>query len=146
MKNTSLQGLSENTANKIHSLSHNTPLTKNYALRFEKRSFLFLLKIICLFRSVERGISVRFQGLPRHSVPLTPFRSLPCGDKNVSPTHFCSPFDSLQIKTKSRAMHDFSFWWSRGESLSPAGSVRVGSDVPPARHSLPTRSIPIPKK
>ena len=23
------------------------------------------------------------------------------------------------------------FWWSRGESFSPAGSVRVGSDVPP---------------
>ncbi len=31
---------------------------------------------------------------------LSPFRSLPRGGKNVSPTHFCSPFDSLQIKIK----------------------------------------------
>ncbi len=34
------------------------------------------------------------------------------------------------------------FWWRRGESLSPAGSVRLGSDRPPDGHSLPTRSIP----
>ena len=34
-------------------------------------------------------------------------------------------------------------FWRRGrDSLSPAGSVRVGSDLPPAGHSLPTRSNP----
>ena len=37
---------------------------------------------------------------------------------------------------------------SRGIEFSPAGSVRFGSDVPPARHSLPNCSIPciFPKK
>ena len=37
--------------------------------------------------------------------------------------------------------------WRRGrDSFSPEGSVRVGSDLPPAGHSLPTRSNPTIKK
>ena len=34
------------------------------------------------------------------------------------------------------------FWRRRRDLLSPAGSVRVGSDSPPGCHSLPTRSNP----
>ena len=34
------------------------------------------------------------------------------------------------------------FWHAQRDSLSPAGSVRVGSDSPPDCHSLPTRSNP----
>ena len=34
----------------------------------------------------------------------------------------------------------------KGFEFSPAGSVRVGSDLPPAGHSLPTRSNPIREK
>lgn len=53
---------------------------------------------------------------------------------------------SEEVKIGKRRMTLADFWWIRGESLSPAGSVGVGSDVPPARHSLPTRSIPLRQK
>lgn len=39
------------------------------------------------------------------------------------------------------------YFWRRGrDSFSPEGSVRVGSDLPPAGHSLPTRSNPYNKE
>ena len=37
-------------------------------------------------------------------------------------------------------------WRRERDSFSPAGSVRVGSDLPPAGHSLPTRSNPYNKE
>ena len=69
--------------------------------------------------------------------------STPWRQKRVPDTFLLAlRFPSNQNK-KAVLCTTFLFWWSRGESFSPAGSVRVGSDVPPARHSLPTRSIPL---
>jgi len=40
-------------------------------------------------------------------------------------------------------LHSYSFlWWIRGESSRLRARSWVGSDLPPAGHSLPTRSIP----
>ena len=38
------------------------------------------------------------------------------------------------------------YWRRKRDSFSPEGSVRVGSDLPPAGHSLPTRSNPYNKE
>ena len=54
-----------------------------------------------------------------------------------------NPYCGLDKQKRTFGRQKFSFcWWRRGESLSPAGSVRLGSDRPPDGHSLPTRSIP----
>ena len=54
------------------------------------------------------------------------------------------PFESPHIPTQKKDTRGCPLRWRRGrDSLSPAGSVRVGSDSPPDCHSLPTRSNPL---
>ena len=62
---------------------------------------------------------------------------------------FCIVSESTpygEAAAKEKGVHPILVWWRRGESLSSADSVRVGSDRPPDGHSLPTRSIPFLNK
>ena len=52
----------------------------------------------------------------------------------------------VDLVEKSTDKVDAFFWRRRRDLLSPAGSVRVGSDSPPGCHSLPTRSNPLTQK
>ena len=60
------------------------------------------------------GFFARYHGLPHYSVMLTPFCSLPCGVQNVSPTHFSTPFESLQSKKKKEPSALFLYGRSGG--------------------------------
>ena len=46
-------------------------------------------------------------------------RLLPCGGKNVSPTRFSSPFESLHIPKERRTHSCPSFFWRRGRDSNP---------------------------
>ena len=53
-----------------------------------------------------------------------------------------APFESPQINKQAPREGVLVCWRRRWDSL-PAGKPRHGSDVPPARHSLPCRSNPL---
>jgi len=61
----------------------------------------------CL-RTVEKvhavGFIAHYRSLPCDSITLTELHSQSCGGKNVSPTRFSSPFESLRSKNKRQAL------------------------------------------